>query len=280
MKKNCISITIIIVTLILTGCVYHDNSINTPEQTVFYCSNCNTAYDTLEGSLNCNNKNGCKSFIADCTVCKTNNIARTTNSYNDDCLYNLNEAVSSLMKKTSESDFIELHAYVLLENDKTIRNTVLFTNPLKKKVILVFCNDDKVEEALNAGATYAGSDEYIDKVKNGWLDFDLCISTPDLMNDVGKLSMVLGRKGLIPNPKTGTVTNDVADAIKNFIRSREEFKSDESGSIHLNIGNGKMTPEQVIENINDFITRLDELNITYEAISLNLPMQESLFIQF
>lgn len=83
--------------------------------------------------------------------------------------------------------------------------------------ILVFCQEGRVKEALDAGATYAGSDEYIEKVKGGWEDFDIVIATPDMMKDVGRLGMVLGRKGLMPNPKTGTVTNDLETAVKKII---------------------------------------------------------------
>ena len=85
----------------------------------------------------------------------------------------------------------------------------------EKQIILVFCKDEKIQIALDAGATYAGNTEYLDKVKGGWTDFDVVIATRDMMKDVGRLGMILGRKGLMPNPKTGTVSDDVATAVKN-----------------------------------------------------------------
>lgn len=85
----------------------------------------------------------------------------------------------------------------------------------EKQIILVFCKDEKIQIALDAGATYAGNTEYLDKVKGGWTDFDVVIATTDMMKDVGRLGMILGRKGLMPNPKTGTVSDDVATAVKN-----------------------------------------------------------------
>ena len=109
---------------------------------------------------------------------------------------------------------VELHVALRLEKNQTMRDTLVFPNQFKgEKRILVFCKDERVQEALDAGATYAGSTEYLDKVKGGWFDFDVVVATPDMMKDVGRLGMVLGRKGLMPNPKTGTVTNDLKSAV-------------------------------------------------------------------
>ena len=115
---------------------------------------------------------------------------------------------------------------------------------------MVFCKDDRVKEALDAGAAYAGSDEYIEKVKGGWLDFDVAVATPDMMKDVGRLGMVLGRKGLMPNPKTGTVTTDITNAINELKKGRTEYRADKGGVIHIAVGKSSMDAAKVAENVN------------------------------
>ena len=108
---------------------------------------------------------------------------------------------------------VELSVTLKLEKNQTVRDTLVFPHQFTaEKRVLVFCKEERAKEALDAGATYAGP-EYLDKVKGGWLDFDVAVATPDMMKDVGRLGMVLGRKGLMPNPKTGTVTPDIAGAV-------------------------------------------------------------------
>ena len=113
----------------------------------------------------------------------------------------------------------------------------------------MFCKPDKVKEAMDAGAAFAGDDDLIAKIKDGWLDFDVAVATPDMMKDVGKLGMVLGRKGLMPNPKTGTVTHDLKSAVAELRKGRTEFRTDKSGIIHLAIGKVSMEPASVAENL-------------------------------
>ena len=108
---------------------------------------------------------------------------------------------------------------------------------------------DKVKEALDAGAAYAGDDEYIEKIKGGWLDFDVVVATPDMMKDVGKLGPVLGKRGLMPNPKTGTVTQDIKGAIAELKKGRVEFRADKAGIIHIGIGKVSMDKAKIKENI-------------------------------
>ena len=118
---------------------------------------------------------------------------------------------------------VELHVALRLGKSQTMRDTLVFPNQFTaEKKVLVFCPEERAKEALDAGATYAGAAEYIDKVKGGWLDFDVAVATPDMMKDVGRLGMVLGRKGLMPNPKTGTVTNDLVHAINELKKGRTE----------------------------------------------------------
>ena len=133
------------------------------------------------------------------------------------------------MKFANFDETVEAHVVLRLEKNATVRDTLVFPNQFKgEKKVLVFCKGDKVKEALDAGAAFAG-EEYIDKVKDGWLDFDVAVATPDMMKDVGRLGMVLGRKGLMPNPKTGTVTPNVGQAVAELKKGRTEFRADKTG---------------------------------------------------
>lgn len=153
---------------------------------------------------------------------------------------------------------VELHVALRLGKSQTMRDTLVFPNQFTaEKKVLVFCSDERAKEALDAGATYAGSTEYIDKVKGGWLDFDVAVATPDMMKDVGRLGMVLGRKGLMPNPKTGTVTNDLAHAIGELKKGRTEFRADKEGIIHIAVGKVSMDSDKVAENVNALLAELD-----------------------
>ena len=153
---------------------------------------------------------------------------------------------------------VELHVALRLGKSQTIRDTLVFPNQFTaEKKVLVFCSDERAKEALDAGATYAGAAEYIEKVKGGWLDFDIAVATPDMMKDVGRLGMVLGRKGLMPNPKTGTVTNDLVGAISELKKGRTEFRADKTGIIHIAVGKVSMDSDKVAENVNTLLTELD-----------------------
>jgi large subunit ribosomal protein L1 len=122
--------------------------------------------------------------------------------------------------------------------------------------VLVFCKEDRVKEALDSGATFAGSDEYIEKIRGGWLDFDIAVATPDMMKDVGRLGMVLGRRGLMPNPKTGTVTNDIAAAIDELKKGRVEYRADKSGVVHIAIGKVSMDADKIADNAQALMSEL------------------------
>ena len=161
------------------------------------------------------------------------------------------------MKFAKFDETVEAHVSLRLEKNQTVLDTLVFTNQIRgEKKVLVFCKDDKVQEALDAGAAYAGSDEYIEKVKGGWLDFDVCVATPDMMKDVGRLGMVLGRKGLMPNPKTGTVTPDVGKAVAELKKGRTEFRADKGGVVHIAVGKCSMDTEKVVENISTLISEI------------------------
>lgn len=153
---------------------------------------------------------------------------------------------------------VELSISLKLEKNQTVRDTVVFPHQFTgEKRVLVFCKDERVKEALDAGATYAGSTEYIDKVKGGWTDFDVAVATPDMMKDVGRLGMVLGRRGLMPNPKTGTVTPDIAGAVAELKKGRTEYRADKGGVVHIPVGKVSMSETDTAENVNAFLAELN-----------------------
>jgi large subunit ribosomal protein L1 len=171
---------------------------------------------------------------------------------NKDESYELEKAIETLkgIAFAKFDETVEVSLRLRLKKNHTVRDTVVLPNSFgKEKKILVFAKIDKAKEALEAGAAYAGDDDYIQKVKDGWIDFDIVIATPDMMKDVGKLGPVLGRRGLMPNPKTGTVTTDVKATIAELKKGRVEFRADKSGIVHLGVGKVSMTKEQLKDNI-------------------------------
>ena len=151
---------------------------------------------------------------------------------------------------------VELSVTLKLEKNQTVRDTLVFPHQFTaEKRVLVFCKEERAKEALDAGATYAGP-EYLDKVKGGWLDFDVAVATPDMMKDVGRLGMVLGRKGLMPNPKTGTVTPDIAGAVAELKKGRTEFRADKTGVVHIPVGKVSMDTAKTAENVDTFLSEL------------------------
>ncbi len=166
--------------------------------------------------------------------------------------YDLSKAVE-LVKELKYAKFdetVEVHISLTLGKGQSVRDTLVLPHQFRgEKKVLVFCTEDRVKEALEAGAAYAGSTQYIEKIKNGWLDFDVAVATPDMMKDVGRLGMVLGRRGLMPNPKTGTVTGNIKSAINELKKGRMEFRADKGGVVHLPVGKISMPTEKIAENI-------------------------------
>lgn len=144
---------------------------------------------------------------------------------------------------------VELHIRLLLKKSQSVRDTVVLPHQFAaEKRILVFAKGEKAQEALDAGATYVGDAELIEKVRTGWMDFDVCVATPDMMKDVGRLGPVLGRRGLMPNPKTQTVTMDIKGALAELKKGRTEFRSDKTGVVHMTIGKVSMNAQDIAEN--------------------------------
>ncbi|HOV90565.1 MAG TPA: 50S ribosomal protein L1 [Syntrophorhabdaceae bacterium] len=138
--------------------------------------------------------------------------------------------------------------------DQVVRGSVALPNGLGKKVkILVFAKGQKEKEAQDAGADYVGAEDLIEKIQKGWLDFDKTISTPDMMGAVSKLGKILGPRGLMPNPKVGTVTFDVAKTVKEMKAGRVEFRVDKAGNLHTPVGKVSFGKEKLLENINTLI---------------------------
>ena len=175
-------------------------------------------------------------------------------------LYDLEEAVT-LVKKSASAKFdetIEAHLRLGVDGrhaDQQVRGAVVLPHGTGKTVkVLVFAKGDKVDEALAAGADYAGGDELVPKIQNdGWLDFDVVVATPDMMGVVGRLGRVLGPKGLMPNPKAGTVTMDVTKAVNDIKAGKIEYRLDKSNIIHVPIGKASFTEEQLTDNFQTLI---------------------------
>ncbi len=175
--------------------------------------------------------------------------------------YEPEEAIR-LLKELSFAKFdetVELSMNLNIKKSATVRDTLVLPNQFSaEKKILVFAKGEKADEAREAGAAYVGDDDLIEKIKDGWLDFDVAVATPDMMKDVGRLGPILGRRGLMPNPKTQTVTFDLAAAINELKKGRVEFRSDKTGVIHLPVGKVSMEPEKIAENVRAVVSEVEK----------------------
>jgi large subunit ribosomal protein L1 len=179
--------------------------------------------------------------------------------YDHTVSYGLEEALD-LVKTLAPAKFdetVDLSVKLNLKKSQSVRDTVVLPYQFREeKRILVFCKTEKEKEAQEAGATYVGAEDLIEKIKGGWLDFDVAVATPDMMKDVGKLGMILGRRGLMPNPKTGTVTFDLKGALAELRKGRTEFRADKTGVVHLPVGKVSMEREKVAENIKTAVVEI------------------------
>ena len=175
-------------------------------------------------------------------------------------LYDANEAIS-LVCQTAKAKFdetIELHMRLGVDSrhaDQQVRGAIVLPNGTGKTVkVLVFTKGDKVQAALDAGADYAGAEEYVEKItKENWFEFDVVIASPDMMGVVGRLGKILGPKGLMPNPKAGTVTPDVARAVKEAKAGKIEYRLDKTNIIHCPIGKASFGPDKLQENFDALV---------------------------
>ncbi|MBI2418928.1 MAG: 50S ribosomal protein L1 [Ignavibacteriales bacterium] len=182
--------------------------------------------------------------------------------------YHLEEAIK-ILKENSNVKFVEsLDCAIRLgvdprHADQMVRGTVSLPHGTGKEVkVLVVTKGPKIQEALDAGADFAGFEEYLEKIKGGWADVDVVVASPDVMGDLGKLGKILGPKGLMPNPKSGTVTMDVAKAVKEVKAGKIEFRVEKAGIIHTSVGKLNFEPNALAENTRAFLAMIMKLKPT------------------
>ena len=195
----------------------------------------------------------------------TKNQKAAAEKFDSGKLYSLAEACE-VVKNITFTKFdasVELSVNLGVDPRKAnqmIRGVVTLPNGTGKVVrVLVLCTPDKVEEAKAAGADYAGLDEYVEKIKAGWTDIDVIICTPSVMAKVGALGKILGPRGLMPNPKTGTVTMEVGNAVKDVKGGKIDFKVDKTGIVHTAIGKASFTAQQICENASEVLNAISKL---------------------
>lgn len=195
----------------------------------------------------------------------TKKMKQALGKYDSNAAYSLEEA-SGIVKELCNTKFdasIDIAVRLGVDPRKAnqmVRGSVSLPHGTGKEVrVLVLCNPDKEAEATEAGADFVGLDEYIDKIKNGWTDVDVIITTPNVMGKVGALGRILGPRGLMPNPKTGTVTMDVAKAVKDVKAGKIDFKVDKYGIIHASVGKASFDKSQIRENASEVIQSLIKL---------------------
>lgn len=188
--------------------------------------------------------------------------AKSLECFDKSTSYDVDTAMENVLK-TSTAKFdesIELHIRLGVDGrnaDQQVRGVVVLPNGTGKSVrVLVIARGDKADEAQKAGADFVGAEEIVAKISGGWLDFDVCITTPDMMGVVGRIARILGPKGLMPNPKSGTVTTDVAKAIKDVKAGKVEYRLDKTNNIHVIIGKKSFGKDKLVEN---FTTIMDAI---------------------
>ena len=172
-------------------------------------------------------------------------------------------AAVKLVKQTARAKFDEtivVSSHLGVDprhSDQLVRGTVVLPHGTGKSLrVLVLCKGDKVKEAQAAGADFAGAEEFIQKIQGGWLEVDAIVATPDLMGEVGKLGKVLGPRGLMPNPKSGTVTFDIAKAVRELKAGKIEFRVDKGSNVHAAVGKASFSEGQLLENARTFLREL------------------------
>ena len=195
----------------------------------------------------------------------TKNRKAVASKFNLEKSYSLEDA-SNMLKDITFTKFdasVDLNIRLGVDpkkSDQMVRGVVALPHGLGKTVrVLVLCTPDKVQDAKDAGAEHVGLDEYITKIEGGWVDIDVIICTPTVMAKVGKLGKVLGPRGLMPNPKSGTVTLEVGKAVKEVKAGKIDFKVDKQGTIHVSIGKASFSPDKIRDNATEMINTIAKL---------------------
>lgn len=205
--------------------------------------------------------------------------------------YSVEEAVK-LLKESATARFDETVEIAMRlgvdprHAEQNVRGTVTLPNGTGKNVrILVLAKGDKVDQALKAGADFAGLEEFVEKIQKGWLDFDVVVAAPDVMSVVGRLGKILGTRGLMPNPKSGTVTMEIESAVKEIKAGKIDFRVDKTGIVHSGIGKVSFEEEKLVENVKAFITTIVKMKPpaakgTYlRSISLSSTMGPGIYVE-
>ncbi|MCL2026515.1 MAG: 50S ribosomal protein L1 [Leptospirales bacterium] len=174
-------------------------------------------------------------------------------------LHPVNDAIKMMrdLKFASFDESVDMSIKLVYKSFQNIRGSaVLPAGDGKEKKVLVLCKGDKQQEAKDAGADYVGSDELVEKILGGWIDYHAVVATPDMMKQVGKLGAVLGRKGLMPKPKSGTVTEDIKGIVKELKGGRVEYRADKTGVVHMNIGKLSFNDSDIAENLKAFYNQI------------------------
>lgn len=174
-------------------------------------------------------------------------------------LYSVDDAIQKMkdVKTASFNESVEMSVKLVYKSYQNIRGSVVLpAGNGKETKVLVICKGDKQQEAKAAGADYVGAEDIVEKIQGGWIDFQAVVATPDMMKHVGKLGAVLGRKGLMPKPKSGTVTDDVAGIVKELKGGRVEYKSDKTGVVHMNIGKIDFESSAIADNLKAFYSQI------------------------
>ena len=195
----------------------------------------------------------------------TKNRKKVIEKIDADRVYELDEAIKLLKSISTEKFDSSVDVDIRLGVDprqanEMVRGTITLPHGTgKEKKVLVLCTPDKEDEAKSAGADYVGLDDYIAKIQDGWLEFDVVVAVPQIMAKVGRVARILGPRGLMPNPKTGTVTTNVADTITEIKKGKVAFKVDKYGIIHLSVGRISFSPEKLYDNIFEFVGLIKKL---------------------
>lgn len=181
---------------------------------------------------------------------------KSLESFDKSMSYDINKAIDNVLSTATAKfdETVELHVKLGVDGrnaDQQVRGVVVLPNGTGKSVkVLVIARGDKADEAVKAGADFVGAEDMVAKINGGWLDFDVAITTPDMMGVVGRIAKILGPKGLMPNPKSGTVTNDVTKAINDVKAGKVEYRLDKTNNVHVIIGKKSFGRDKLIENFN------------------------------